>query len=134
MCIICACLPSLRPVLVRIFPYASSFGSSNGRSGKRSQNPLTSNRKWTQTNGINRLSSNPGSLRHDSEQALGDDIELSDTKSLKGGIQVVSTSEVYSERAPSGVSRSTSTGSRDARSPVPPDHWGYTVGVQASPH
>lgn len=133
VCIICACLPSLRPILVRIFPYASSFGSSNGRSGigKRSQHHTT-NRNWAQGNGINRLTSNSGS-RHDSEQALHE-IELSDTKSIKGGIQVVSTSEVHSERAPSGVSRSASIGSREglARSPVPPDHWGYTVDVEAS--
>ncbi|GME34854.1 putative pth11-like integral membrane protein [Neofusicoccum parvum] len=135
VCLICACLPSLRPVLLRIFPYASSFGSSNGQSAKRSQHHLTTTRKWTQGNGINRLSSNGGSVRiDDSERGLTEEVELEDVKSLNGGIQVISTSEVYSTRAPSGpTSRSPSSNSQvDLARPGGGDaSWGYTVGVEA---
>ncbi|EOD52923.1 Pex [Neofusicoccum parvum] len=114
VCIICACLPSLRPLLVRILMLvgiksthdATSHPSVNGRS-------RPPGRSWGNSAGVDRLGSGK-------DFVTVDELELQDSKDQR--IKIETTLEVVSTMDSSGQSRKSEGGeSNDAL--VPDGRW-----------
>ncbi|GME65476.1 putative pth11-like integral membrane protein [Neofusicoccum parvum] len=155
LCVMCACLPSLRPLLSRVFvfvaggrrpstggtaattphkrtPFASTWsrgGRADGHGRLGSASAASEGRTRTGSEAAASAKEGDAGPRRSDVEKRADEDEMVELSELDG-IKVTSTSEVYSIRAESGGRSSAESESRLTRGGQGQDPWGYTCEVK----